>query len=108
MKFWPFRFRQQDDLQTPVDPVFTDDEIEFYRDMRRLRSLADEVLDDTRLARIEISDDIYVDYVARPLHEMVCRPVETEWDWYWPDHAAVLLTLWKMDREMARLAEEMV
>lgn len=81
-----------------------DDDTSFYEDMRYLEDLAELVLDDTRLARVEISDDIYTDFVARPLHEMACRPIEATkfWETFdWPeDHAAHLLALWRMDREM--------
>lgn len=95
---WPVR-----DNYVRIKPVDTDDDVEFYSDIRYLESLADAVLDDTRLARIEISDDIYTDYIARPLYEMASRPIGNEPQLDWPDPAAALLSLWRMDRDMAKL-----
>lgn len=101
-RVWPHFIR----CTPPISckPVDTDDEVEFWSDLRYLQDLVDAILDDTRLARIEISDDIYTDYVARPLLEACCVPVESAKFWEefdWPvDYAAHLLSLWRMDREL--------
>ena len=82
----------------PAAPV--DDDTAFHEDLRYLADLADLVLDNTRTAQLEIDDDIYIDYVARPLYEMACRPIETPQPDWPEDVAGQLLALWRSDREI--------
>lgn len=99
---WPHMFKC-----TPAlchKPLDTDDEIQFYNDMRYLEDLRDALLDDCRLAKNE-APDIFPTYVAEPLLEACCVPVESAKFWEdfgdWPvDYAASLLSLWRMDREL--------
>lgn len=98
---WPHMFKCTPPLAHK--PLDTDDEIQFYSDMRYLEELRDALLDDCRLAKNE-APDIFASYVAEPLLEACCVPVESAkfWEeWNWPaDYAASLLSLWRMDREL--------
>ena len=99
---WPHMFKC-----TPVlrhKPLDTDSEIDFYSDMRYLEDLRDAIIEDCRLAKSE-APDIFASYVAEPLLEACCVPVESAKFWEdfgpWPvDMAKHLLTMWRFDNEM--------
>lgn len=102
-RIWPQFYRCTPPLVTKP-AVDTDDEIEFYSDMRYLQCLADAVLDDCRMAQAE-APDIYDDWVAKPLLAAASIPVESQrfWDEFgeWPvDYAQHLLTMWRFDRDL--------
>lgn len=99
---WPHMFKCTPPLAHK--PLDNDDEIQFYSDTRYLEDLADAILDATRLAKAE-APDIFKDWVAQPLLQACCVPVESAKFWEdfgdWPvDYAAHLLSLWKFDNEM--------
>lgn len=95
---WPVR-----DTYVRLTPVATDDDVEFYSDMRYLEDLAEAILGDVHLARHEASD-MFTEHIGLPLLQLAAIPVESQqfWDeWAWEDRAADLLSLWRFDREMA-------
>lgn len=95
---WPVR-----DTYVRVQPVDTDDEVQFYSDIRYLEDLRDAVLDDVHLARVE-APDYFATEIAHPLLQMVVIPVESPEfaaTWNWPDHAATLISLWRLDKEIS-------
>lgn len=85
-------------------PMAFDDDIVFESDLTYLRDLQAAILDDCRLAQAQ-SPDIFPTYVAEPLLEACCVPVESAKFWEdfgeWPvDMAKHLLTMWRFDNEM--------
>lgn len=90
---------------TPADPqpALLDDDATFYEQLRYLQCLSDAIYDNTLLARDELGDNEFTTIVGWSLLEAVNVPIESKqfWDSFdWPDHAAQLLSLWRMDREM--------
>lgn len=102
-QLWPHMWRCTPPLRHK--PLDTDDEVEFWSDMRYLQDLSDAILSDCQLAKAE-APDIFDDYVGKPLLQAVAIPVESQrfWDeWDWPvDYAATLISLWKFDNELER------
>lgn len=94
---WPVR-----DTYVRIAPVATDDDVEFYSDIRYFEDLAEAILSDIHLARHE-APDMFVEHIGLPLLQLAAIPVESQtfWDqWDWPDKAADLLSLWRFDREL--------
>lgn len=94
---------------TPTpQPAPLDDDAIFYEQLRHLEDLSDLIHTNTLLARDELGDTEFTTIVAWPLLEAVNIPIESKefWsEWDWPDHAAQLLSLWRMDREITTWIE---
>lgn len=101
---WPQMFRCTPPLRHK--PLDTDDEIEFWNDLRYMEDLADAIKQECAQAKYEDPDWFYAE-IARPLAAALAIPVESGRFWNefgdWPvDHAAHLITMWRFDLELER------
>lgn len=105
---WPHFFTCSPALRHK--PMAFDDDIVFDSDLTYLHDLQAAILDDCRLAQTQ-APHTFPAYVAEPLLEACCVPVESAKFWEefgdWPvDMAAELLCLWQFDREIEAWIEK--